>query len=82
MSTKKANPNAHFAIQIDVKAIGDTNVLCNFYTGTRCVKIALLKSDYIALCEDKFFLRKGDQPDSAGTLNTTCTYKTTETFTS
>jgi hypothetical protein len=79
---KTKNPNAHFAVQIDVVAIGDTNVICNLYTGTRCVKIAILKTDYTALCEDKFFLRKGDQPDSAKVLNTTCTYKTTDTYTS
>jgi hypothetical protein len=77
----KKVPN-HFEVQLDVIAVGDSQVICNLYTGERCVKIAMLKNDYEGLLVDRFFIRDGKQRDSANVLNTTLTYSTKEKVTS
>lgn len=63
-------------IQIDVKTVcEETNVArCNLFTGDRCVKIAMSKSDYDDLVRDGFFIRDGKEVDSANVLNTTESY--------
>jgi len=61
-------------IQIDVKTLAENHVICNMYTGQRCVKIAMSLSDYYDLIRDRFFIRDGKERDSAGILNTTISY--------
>jgi len=63
-------------MQIDVKKINREKnyVLCNLYTGERCVKIAMGIYDYEDLVRDNFFIRDGKEMDSAGVLNTTESY--------
>lgn len=65
-------------VQIDVLRKVDLDfvrsVICNLYTGTRCVSITMFQSDYEALIREGFFIRDGKEPDSAGVLNTTETY--------
>jgi hypothetical protein len=58
-------------VQIDMKMIEGNAAICNLYTGSRCVKIAMSVGDYEALVRDGFFIRDGKQADSAGVLNTT-----------
>ncbi len=58
-------------VQIDVVEVTNNAVMCNLYTGTRCVRIAMAISDYESLQRDKFFIRDGKNRDSAGVLNTT-----------
>jgi hypothetical protein len=48
---------------------------CNLYTGDRCVKISMMRSDYEALVRDGFFICDGKEADSAGVLNTTLDYQ-------
>lgn len=61
-------------MQIDVIQTGDNYVLCNLYTGERCVKITMMKHDYENLIRDRFFIRDGKTPDSANIINTTQEY--------
>jgi hypothetical protein len=69
-----------FLMQIDVVKIDKTTVVCNLYTGDRCVRIIMTKEDYEALKRDKFFILDGKTPDSAGVLNTTNLYDRIEYF--
>ena len=62
------------SVQIDVTNISDQHVTCNLYTGSRCVKLFMHKSEYNNLCHDRFFIRDGKKIDSAGVINTTNTY--------
>lgn len=65
-------------IQIDVKNVSEITgiVHCNLYTSERCVQMFLSYEDYRNLVLDGFFLRDGDERDSANVLNTTDTYYT------
>ncbi len=62
------------SIQIDVKEVTDNTAVCNLYADGRCVKVVMRKDDYETLCHDKFFIRSGNECDSAGVLNTTKEY--------
>ena len=66
-------------IQIDVKELPEdprTNaVVCNLYTGQRCIRILMHESDYKFLLADGFFIRDGKTKDSAGVINTTNDFK-------
>lgn len=61
-------------VQIDMQRIEGNAAICNLYTGSRCIKIAMAKNDYESLVRDGFFIRDGKQVDSAGVLNTTKTF--------
>lgn len=61
-------------MQIDVVKVQDETVVCNLYTGDRCVRIIMTESDYESLIRDGFFIRNGKRSDSAGVLNTTKEY--------
>jgi len=62
-------------MQIDViKPLTNIVMECNLYTGDRCVKITMLRSDYELLVKEGFFIRDGKSKDSAGVLNTTQEY--------
>ncbi|MDX5347287.1 MAG: hypothetical protein LPJ89_04235 [Hymenobacteraceae bacterium] len=61
-------------IQLDVKEIKEDWVNCNMFTGQRCVKVFMHISAYEDLKNDGFFIRQGEDPDSANVLNTTLTY--------
>lgn len=61
-------------VQIDMVRIEGNAAICSLMTSERSVRIAMSKSDYEALTAEGFFIRKGDQPDCAGILNTTDTY--------
>lgn len=61
-------------MQIDVVKIQENIVVCNLYTGDRCVRIIMSQADYEALMRDRFFIRDGKAADSAGVLNTTKEY--------
>lgn len=58
-------------MQIDMVSIDGNAVMCNLYTGSRCIRIAMAVSDYESLVRDGFFIRDGKSKDSAGVLNTT-----------
>lgn len=64
-------------MQIDVKTVDDVKntVICNLFTGERCVKIYMSVSDYKDLIRDGFFIRDGKERDSANVLNTTLNYE-------
>lgn len=63
-------------IQIDVlNEVESTGfMLCNLYVTGVAYKLLLNKSDYNLLNERGFFLRDGNNKDSAGVLNTTKLY--------
>ena len=64
-----------FKIQIDVKKIEDSSVLCILSNGDRDVRIRMSLWDYETLTKEGFFIRPLDsQADGAGCLNTTLTY--------
>lgn len=63
-------------LQIDVLVVGDSNTICNLYADGRCIKIAMLTTDYEALKTDGVFIRDGKTRDSAQVLNTTKVYST------
>lgn len=65
-------------MQIDVVKIYVDQVVCNLYTGDRCVRIVMTRPDYDALVRDGFFIRKGKTADSAGVWNTTKEYHQVE----
>lgn len=58
-------------VQIDVKRVENNTVVCNLYTGGRCVKIVMRADDYELLIRDGFFTRDGKKADSADVINTT-----------
>lgn len=58
-------------VQIDIVKIEENNVICNLYTGTRCIKMIMSVSDSNTLIRDGFFIRSRNEADSAGVLNTT-----------
>lgn len=66
------------SIQIDaltiIKSSHGQAVLCNLYTGDRCIKITMGFTDYESLKRDGFFVRPTDEADSAGCINTTRDY--------
>lgn len=61
-------------VQIDVKEVNDTHVICYMYTGVLCPKIVMSRNDYNELKRKGFFIRDGKERDSAGVLNTTEVY--------
>jgi hypothetical protein len=63
-------------MQLDVVQRGATTIICNLYTENRCVKVVMSRSDYEALVRDGFFIRSGEEQDSAGVWNTTLNYGT------
>ena len=63
-------------LQIDViKELTRVVVECNLYTGDRCIRITMLKTDYEQLIRDGFFIRDGKSIDSAGVMNTSREYR-------
>jgi hypothetical protein len=62
-------------IQIDVMEISDTTVICNLYTGVYCAKIVMSRVDYEYLVREKFFLKDGEEKDSANVWNKTEEYR-------
>ncbi len=58
-------------VQIDVKEINDTHVICNMYTGVLCAKMIISRADYDYLKVKGFFIRNSEIIDSAGIVNTT-----------
>ncbi len=61
-------------IQIDMISEADGCVVCNLYTGNRCVRIYMTAHEYRLLIDDGFFIRTGQERDGAGVLNTTQTF--------
>lgn len=63
-------------IQIDVlnPTVDNKLMVCNLYTGDRCIKIYMTAYDYTQLISDGFFIRDGKELDSANVLNTTDKY--------
>jgi hypothetical protein len=62
-------------VQIDVIEELENGVMkCNMYTPVGCYKIAMSKSDYEDMRYNGFFIREGNEKDSAGVINTTHTY--------
>ena len=61
-------------MQIDVKRNEKGMMVCNLYTGDRCVRIYMCEQDYNDLIQDGFFIRSGKEKDSADVINTTAEY--------
>lgn len=68
----KTHPD--LAIQIDVKEVKDTHVVCNLYTGVYCAQILMGRGDYEYLIHKGFFIRDGKTKDGADMINTTDVY--------